>query len=411
MQSRAGRLTTIGALSLVSDIGYSFFFAGLGTLLLDRGTSVQDLALINLLGILYFCRFMVGPVVDQYGFARLGHYRGWLICTQVIIVAVLLALAMVDPIENMALMLTLMSVVLFVSSVNDTAINGLAVRLIPPEEHGIANGVQVATGSLSIIIGSGGALLLYSWIGWGPTLITLAAVFLAPLSVLLTLREPAGPPTVRGLEGWSSLWRFFRQARTGLFTLLVVPVFVLGDWVAYAPQTAILLDHGWSVEKIGLVQYTVATSAQVVAALAAGWLVTRLGRRRFPLWAGAAGVVGTVLLFPVASGLGRAGTGGAVFAAGVLVLLAAVYGAKLTWVSTVSMALARPEAPATEYTVPMSMLGLMRVLANSLGLASVALAGLPWVLGSASALGIVGTVAVMAWAQRSVPRLSEPATV
>ncbi|WP_424186632.1 MFS transporter [Actinokineospora sp. G85] len=411
MRSRAGRLTTIGALSLVSDIGYSFFFAGLGTLLLDRGTSVQDLALINLLGILYFCRFVVGPVVDQHGFARLGHYRGWLICTQVVLVVVLLALATVDPIEDMALMLALMSVVLLVSSFNDTAINGLAVRLMPPEEHGVANGVQVATGSLSIIIGSGGALLLYSWVGWGPTLIALAAVFLAPLSVLLVLREPAGPPTVRGLAAWTSLWQFFRQPRSGLFTLLVVPVFVLGDWAAYAPQTAILIDRGWSVDKIGLVQYTVATSAQVVAALAAGWLVTRVGRHRFLLWAGAAGVVGTVLLFPVASGLGGSGTGGTVFAAGVLVLVAAVYGAKLTWVSTVSMDLARPEAPATEYTVPMSMLGLMRVLANSLGLASVALAGLPWVLGLAVALGVIGTAGAMAWTRRGVPRISEPVAV
>jgi hypothetical protein len=161
-QARRRRLAVVGSLFLVADIGYSFLFAALATILLQRGVALETVGLINLLGTVYFARFLVGPLVDRFGSARLGHYRGWLISTQVVLVLAFCALSSLDPVGDLPAVLAVVAVVLVVSAVHDTALGGLSVRLLPPVERGTGNGVQAAAATASIFIG-GGALLGSSW--------------------------------------------------------------------------------------------------------------------------------------------------------------------------------------------------------------------------------------------------------
>src|SRR5918998_1480913 len=90
--ARGRRLAVIGSLFLVSDIGYSFLLAAFATILLQRGVALETVGLINLLATIYFARFLVGPLVDRF-----GHYRSWLIGTQVVLVLAFCTLSALDP--------------------------------------------------------------------------------------------------------------------------------------------------------------------------------------------------------------------------------------------------------------------------------------------------------------------------
>ncbi|WP_158889687.1 MFS transporter [Amycolatopsis anabasis] len=397
--SRRRRLLVIGSLYLVSDIGYSFFLAALGTILLSRGVSLNTVALINLLGMIYFARFLIGPLVDRFGSPRLGHYRGWLVLTQIAMILILAGVALLDPIANLAAVLALLTAVLALSAFHDTAINGLAVRMLPAADHGIANGIQVAAASLSIIIGSGGALLLYARAGWTTTLFALAAVFGIPLLVLARLAEPPAGRPERGAAQWLALFSFFRRRRTATWTVLVIPLFVLGDWLANVPQSPMLLAAGWSLDRIAFVQYTLATGTQILAALAAGAAITRYGRTRPALVAGVLAVAATAALLPLATGHDSPGLTTAALIAG-----AVAYGAKLTWVSTVSMDLARKSSAATDVTLPMSMVGILRIVVSSAGLGLVARVGYPWLIGAAVFFAVAGTAVALAWTRTQLER-------
>ncbi|WP_188196564.1 MFS transporter [Nonomuraea sp. SYSU D8015] len=389
------RLTVIGSLFLVSDIGYSFFFAALGTILLGKGVSLQDVALINLLGVIYFGRFLVGPVVDRYGVAGWGHYRSWLIGTQLALIVCLLALATLDPVADLPAVLSVTAAVLVVSAFHDTAVNGLSVRLLSAAERGVANGIQVGAASLSILIGSGGALLLYASAGWAVTLAAMAALFGVPLAVLARFTEP---PSHRAPVSWRALAGPFRSRRTTAWILLVLPFLALGLYLATAVQPAMLLAAGWGMEDIALVQYTLAPLAGIAAGLATGTLITRWGRRRPVIVIGGWSALSLAGLLPLSTGTGHPAPAGTV-----VVAVAIAYSAMATWISTIAMDLARPASAATDVTVQISVLGVLRMLASAGGLTLAGIAGYPPLIGVSVLLSLAGTAVAAAWARRHSP--------
>jgi MFS family permease len=390
--SRRQRFTVIAALYLVADIGHSFLFGALTTILVQRGLRLDQLALINLLGLLYFGRFLVGPVVDRFGVARFGHYRGWLVITQLVLVLVWLALVPLDPVDDLPTVLVLMGVAMAVAAVHDTAMNGLAVRLLPPADRGLGNGIQAGMASVSIVLGSGGALLLYSHAGWSVTVSVLAASFLVPFGVLLFVREPpAERPTAPG-RPFAELVTLFRQPRTRTWTVLVVPLFALGLYAATAVQAPMLLAAHWSLDRIALVQSTLAGLVGLVAGFGAGTLATRLGRRRAVIVVGGFSTSALTLMLPLSLG------GSTAVLDGVAVLaVAAAYTATAVCVFTVSMDLARPTSAATDFTLQVSVLGVLRLAMSSAGLAIAGALGFPALTGASVLLAAVGAWGTARW--------------
>ncbi|MEV5826810.1 MFS transporter [Spirillospora sp. NPDC052242] len=389
---RGRALAVVGALYLVANTGYSFFFLTLGTILLAGDVPLGAVAAINMLGAVYFLRFLTAPIVDRARPSRFGRYRGWLLLTQPPLVATLAALAALDPVADLPPLLALTIVFLGLSVFHDTALNGLVVRLLPRSEHGVGNGVQMASASASLLIGSSGALLLYSHAGWTVTLLALAAVYLVPLTVLTRIPEPPEPDGPDPAAPRPPLLgALFRDRRAAAWALLVIPAFAVSEWLATAVQPAMLLSAGWSTDRIALVA-SAATGAQVVAALATGAAVTRYGRARPPLVMAVLGVAGVAALLPLA-----AGHAPLVPTLAAMTLVSIVYGAKVTWIAATSMTLARPASAATDYTVPMAIEGIFVTVAGSAALGLAAAAGFTWTIALAAVLAVAGAVIGPRW--------------
>jgi MFS family permease len=385
-RARVRRFAVIASLYLVSDIGFSFFFGALNTILLRGGVPLGRLALINLLGVLYFGRFVLGPLVD-----RLGRYRGWLMVTQLLLVAVWLALAPLDPLADLSLVLPLIATGLALSAVHDTAMNGLAVRLLPPDDRGLGNGIQAGMATLSIVLGSGGALFLYSHAGWGVTVGVLAGVFLVPFVVLVFVAEPTRV-TARREPPFAELVTLVRLPRVRAWTLLVLPLFALGGYLASALLAPMMLAAGWSLDRIALVQGTLAGLVGFVAAVGTGALVNRLGRRRSTRAVGVFWTGAIALVLPLS-------LGGFTAAVDVVAVLAVSvgYAAAAVCVFTVSMDLARPVSAATDFTLQVSVLGVLRLAINPVALALAGAVGFPLLISGSVLLAAVGTWVTARW--------------
>jgi predicted MFS family arabinose efflux permease len=384
--ARARRFAVIASLYLVSDVGYSFFFGALNTILLRDGVSLGRLGLINLLGLLYFGRFVLGPMVD-----RIGHYRRWLMITQSLLVMVWLGLVPLDPRADLSTVLALTAAGLALSAVHDTAMNGLAVRLLPPEDRGLGNGIQSGMATLSIVLGSGGALFLYAHAGWSVTVGALAAVFLVPFAVLLFVAEPAREPAGRE-PLFSELVTLFRLPRIRAWTLLVLPSFALGGFMASAVLAPMMLAAHWSLDRIALVQGTLAGLAGLAAAFGTGVLVNRLGRRRSTRAVGVFWTGAIALLLPLSLG----GSAAAVDIVAVLAVSAG-YAGMAVCAFTVSMDLSRPASAATDFTAQVSVLGVLRLAINPVALAAAGAVGFPLLLGGSALLAAVGTWVTFRW--------------
>lgn len=375
----------ITALHLVSDIGYSFLLGALVTILLGRGVPPAQAALISLIGTLYFARFLVGPIVD-----KAGRYRVWLVVTQVVLVVLFVGLSRLDPSADLTVVLLGTIAVVLVSMFHDTALGGLSVRLLEPADRGLANGLQVAGASVSILIGGGAAITVYAWYGWTPTLLCLAAVFAVPLSVLAVLREPhaeapADPPA-------SSFAGFFRQRRVRVWTLLVAPFLVSGAYLATAIQPAMLLAAGWRLEQVAAVQFGLGPIVGVAAGLLTGVAINFLGRRRSLVLIGLLETVAFTALVPLS-------LGGSTIDMTAVLAVALAYSAIGTWVATICMDLARSDAAATDLSLQTSCLGALRMITSFAGLTLIGLTGSAPVILTSVVLAAAGTVGALRWLQ------------
>ncbi len=155
------------------------------------------------------------------------------------------------------------------------------------------------------------------------------------------------------------------------WTLLTIPIFGIGEWLAGATQAAMLLGAGWPMDRMALVQ-SLATTVQVVAVVVTGAAITRYGRWRPAVALGLLGVTAMAALLPLAAGYGGVG-----WTTAALVALSIVYGSRTTWISTVTMDLARKSSAATDYSVPMSIEGICVTVAGSAGLKLAAAVGFP----------------------------------
>src|SRR5262252_5130173 len=86
-------------LTLGFSSGLPFFLTGntLGYWLRDRGTSLGAIGFLSWVGLAYSLKFLWAPIIDRVDapvFGRLGRRRGWMLVSQLLVAAGLIALSM-----------------------------------------------------------------------------------------------------------------------------------------------------------------------------------------------------------------------------------------------------------------------------------------------------------------------------
>jgi predicted MFS family arabinose efflux permease len=288
------------------------------------------------------------------------------------------------------LLLGLVGVIAVLSATHDIAADATAVRLLEPAERGVGNGIQRAGGYLGLLVG-GGVLIVYDRFGWGAALALLAVLTALPLPVLLRWRErQALPAAPRLATSFRALGSFFGQPGAARWALVILPLYYLGIATAYPLLTSMLVDAGWPLDQIGAVSIVGGGTAAVLASLASGVLVTRLGRRPALAAFGLLQVAAITALLPLARGQGGTLTGLAA-----VVLLNVAYATAGTAVYTVNMDWSRADSAGSDYTVQDSLVHLCSQLTGATAMGLAGALGYPRMLGLSVVLGLAGLVAAV----------------
>lgn len=206
----------LASLYVTQYLGVSFFIVALVAIMREQGASLERISLIYLLGMFAACKFLWAPIIDRFRLSRrCGHYQGWLILTQTGLAAGLVVIGMLDVGANFTLLYALCLLVTLCCATQDIAVDGLACRLLTPDERGIGNGLQTAGGLLSYLIGGGLVLILYPHIGWRACLWLLAAGTALSLIQLPFFREPAWPGAQLPGRQMLRFITFWRRERAG----------------------------------------------------------------------------------------------------------------------------------------------------------------------------------------------------
>ncbi|MEU4567967.1 MFS transporter [Micromonospora sp. NPDC023956] len=389
-RSASGRLGTLTALYVTQYLGIGFITVGLTAILRDGGTSLETLALLNIVGLIWPIKFLWAPILDRYGSRHRGHYRSWLLVLQLGLVLALLALLPFSrPAEQLGPVVAIAALYVLLSATQDVAADAVAVRLLAERARGTGNGIQVAASYLGNLLGGGACVVVYDRFGWVPAILLLAALTAVGLVVVWRFREPPRVDRVaRTSEAYRALLSAFGQPGCRWWTFVVVPLVYVGAGAAYALVTPALVDAGWTLERIGVVTGVVISVPAILAGLLAGTGIGRFGRSGVLVAGGVALAVATVAMLPLLNG--HAPLGGTV---AVLGCFMAAYTVLNVVLYTVNMDYSRPGSGGTDFTV-LSSFGLVcSFVAASIGLAAAAQVGYPAVAVASVVLVAGGVVA------------------
>ncbi|WBB76104.1 MFS transporter [Micromonospora sp. WMMD1128] len=405
-----GRLGTLTALYVTQYLGVGFITVGLTAILRDGGTSLDTLALVQVVGLIWPIKFLWAPILDRYGSRRRGHYRSWLLVLQTALVLTLLALLPFSrPADQLGPVVAVCAAFVFFSATQDIAADAVAVRLLTAADRGTGNGIQVAASYLGNLLGGGACVLVYDMFGWAPAIGLLAALTAVGLLVVWRFREPERTDrAVRIGAAYRALVSVFGQPGCRWWTFGVVPLVYVGAGMAYALVTPALVDAGWSLGRIGVVTGVVTSVPAIVAGLVAGIGVGRFGRAGVLVAGGVTLALSTVALLPLMNG--RAPLGGTVAA---LSFFLVAYTIANVVLYTVNMDYSRPGSGGTDFTV-LSSFGLVcSFVAASVGLAAAERFGYPAVALASLVLVAAGVVVGVAHQRRFPPSgaVSRPTSV
>ena len=386
------RYVLLASLYTSQFLPLGFFYIALTAVLRREGISLERIGLIHLLALLWVLKSLWAPVIDRYGWQRLGHYRGWLILLQGLMVLGVIGLMPIDVVSQPIPLFALVAVIAFLSATQDVAVDAVAVRLLEVSERGPANGIQIAAGNLGFVLGGGGLLLVFDHLGWGPAVATLAVLTAAPLLLVvkyLSPEEASRSEDERSRVSLANIGGFFKQPGVGRWIWAVVPFFYLGVAIPHKLITPMLVDAGWPLGRIGTVAAIGGGAIAMVAAIGGGVLLGRRRRRSALL------IIGFVQLSAIGAAVPLA-VGGRHLIAGLvaIILLNVSYAATGAAIFTVNMDWSRPYLAGTDYALLTSWAIIWADVLSAAGLPAAGVIGYGWMTAAAAAMCLIGLAAV-----------------
>jgi len=260
---------------------------------------LKTIGIFSLVGQAYVFKFLWSPMMDRYTPSFFGRRRGWLLITQLLLVAAIFAMGYMDPTRDLFWLASLAVLIAFASASQDIVFDAYKTDLLSAQERGNGAAVSVLGYRLAMLVSGGLALWLADrYLGWQHTYWLMAALMLIGVAATLFAPEPeVDSPAPKTLEMAvvAPLKDFFGRNNAWLILLLIV-MYKLGDAFAGSLSTTFLIRGvGFDAGEVGLVNKTLGLLATIMGALLGGVLMQRLSLFR------------ALLLFGILQGVSNAG--------------------------------------------------------------------------------------------------------
>lgn len=273
---RSGRkYGIIGSLYFTQLLPFSFFSMGLPVIMRQQGYNLEQIGLLHLIGLPYLLKFLWSPLVDTYSPGR-SHYRSWIFLLTPLYALTVMGTMFLSFEGSLTPLILLLSVAILFIATQDIAVDALSVRLFPPRQRGIANGIQAAGGSFGYLVGGGILLLSYDSIGWKGTILLMCGLLMLSVIPLVFTKEPVMP--VERKTKFRDLGTYFRNRRW-VYSLVLLVLSGLPIHVIYHKYRPMLVDLGFETYEIGLLTGIIGMSAGVLGGLLGGYIMKIFSRR------------------------------------------------------------------------------------------------------------------------------------
>ncbi len=279
------RVGSVALLSFSSGLPLGLVWIAIPTWLKIAGFDTKTVALVTLAQVPWSFKILWAPLMDRYVPPLLGRKRGWIAIFQVVLTVLVAILATQAAQPQIVVVAGLAILLAFASASQDIAIDGYAVEVLVPSEHGPAVGARTGFYRVAMYVAGAVAISTSGLVGWPWTLAGLAVVTLLCLPVTIFAPEPAVPPQAPkslGAAVWEPLVGFLSRPRA-LELLAFMLLYNLSDNLASSLIRPFLVDHGYPATAVGFVSGTVGLFSTIGGTVLGALLCQRIGVAR-ALW-------------------------------------------------------------------------------------------------------------------------------
>jgi len=244
-----------------------------------EGVDITTIGIFTLAGLPYTWKFLWAPLMDRFVPPALGRRRGWILLTQLLLMAGIAAMGSLSPAHAPWALAGLAVLVAFSSASQDIVVDAYRTDLLKERERGVGAAVSVLGYRVAMLISGALALILADRIGWHETYWLMAGLLMIGMGATLWGPEPdAEVRAPRSLEDAvvEPLREFFSR-EGALWLLLLIVLYKLGDAFAGSLTTAFLIrGAGFSPTDVGTINKGMGLAATILGVLFGGTLMVKL---------------------------------------------------------------------------------------------------------------------------------------
>jgi MFS transporter, PAT family, beta-lactamase induction signal transducer AmpG len=296
------RPKTLAMLLLGFSSGLPFYLVGntFGYWLRDENTSLKAIGFLSWVGIAYSLKFLWAPLMDRVDlplFGRLGHRRGWIMFSQIVVGLALAAMGGAGTKAGLGRLGALALVVAFASSTQDIVVDAWRIESADDgEEQGLLASAYQFSYRLALLTTDSLILIVAAAVGWRMSYGIYGACMAVGMIATWFAKEPERADAVMDeKEREAPLWtpRGFFDAVVGPF----IAFFRAHGWLAFVMLAAISLyrvpdfvmapmanpyyhDLGLTKQTVGAVRGSIGLIATFAGIAAGGFCSLKLGYMR-----------------------------------------------------------------------------------------------------------------------------------
>jgi MFS transporter, PAT family, beta-lactamase induction signal transducer AmpG len=296
------RPKALAMLLLGFSSGLPFLLVGniFGYWLREEHTSLTAIGFLSWVGIAYSLKFLWAPLMDRVDlplFKRLGHRRGWMLFSQIVVALGLSVMSAIGTKLGLARLGVFALVVAFASSTQDIVVDAWRIESADDgEEQGLLASAYQFSYRLALLATDSLILILAAHVGWRMSYGIYGACMAVGVVATLFAKEPQRADAVMDeKEREAPLWtpRGFFDAVVGPFIaffrahgwlalvmLAAISLYRLPDFIMGPMANPYYHDMGLSKETVGAVRGSIGLIATFAGIAAGGFCSLKLGYMR-----------------------------------------------------------------------------------------------------------------------------------
>jgi PAT family beta-lactamase induction signal transducer AmpG len=193
-ESSLWRYASFTALYIAQGLPHGLLTIALPAWLAAQGFSVAQIGgFIALVTLPWSLKLVGGPLIDRFGFLPMGRRRPWVLGAQLgLLLSFALMAAVSDPAANLDLVAAMGFIVSLCGALQDVAVDGMAIDILPENQRTRANGFMYGGKALGIAASSSLGGIVLSKYGFSPAVLLIAGLLALIMLFPLLLRERPG---------------------------------------------------------------------------------------------------------------------------------------------------------------------------------------------------------------------------